>query len=167
MDKNLEQLIRRLDNSNYKGVKTFVDELEKINSEERQDFVNSLYRNLSEHGIQKLDKVVDLYNKSHEDALSTHSQVMDRYNPAINGVVSLIDEYSNIFEHKNQMTDDFIREQFKEYFTNIEAHDIQDVVDEISRNIADEEQLNTFSIIAKQYGEEHSMRIQCFKYDTG
>lgn len=160
MDKNLEQLIRRLDNSNYKGVKTFVDELEKINSEERQDFVNSLYRNLSEHGIQKLDKVVDLYNKSHEDALSTHSQVMDRYNPAINGVVSLIDEYSNIFEHKNQMTDDFIREQFKEYFTNIEAHDIQDVVDEISRNIADEDKLNTFSIIAKQYGEEHSMRIR-------
>lgn len=160
MDKNIEKMIKSMDNPNYKGVKVFVDELEKIDKKDVQKVVNDLYKNLSETGIQKLDKVINIYNKNHDALIKTHNQVMNEYKPEIDNIVALINKYSDVFECKNKKTDDFIRGQFQEYLSGINEDDIQEVIDEVSRNISEKNEFRVLSIISKQYGEEHSIRIR-------
>lgn len=178
MDKNTENLIRKLENKKFKGVKIFVKEIEKASN--KQDFVNELYRNLSENGINKLDRVIQSYNNQHkEELLHTHNEVMKDYEEAIIQAVSLLKEYGDKYEVESKEMDDFIKFQFTEAMFNVKKQDIQDVIDEISNRIiqdtdketntleeqeeklkAQEKIFDIFSRLAKQYGELNHIRIR-------
>lgn len=178
MDKNTESLIRKLENQKFKGIKVFVDEIEKASN--KQDFVNELYRNLSENGINKLDKVIQSYNNQHKEApIHTHNEFMKEYEDSIIQAVSLLEEYGEKFETESKEMDDFIKFQFEEAMFNVKKQDVQDVIDEISNRIiqdidkesntlkeqaeklkAQETQFNTFSRLSKQYGETNHIRIR-------
>lgn len=164
MNKEEEKLIRQLENQKYKGVKPLVKDLEKyLTSENKQDIVDELYRNLSFDGMKKLNKVIKLYNKEHDSdgiRLKTYEQVMDEYKDAINKASTLLLEYGSRYEKEDKLTDDFIRAQFAEAIETVKPENMQDVIDEISKNIRNEHDRTVFQNIAKQYGEQNFIRIR-------
>ena len=63
-----DKITTSLENESYKGIKTIAKDLEKyfnemhIRTEEgKQQYVDELYNNLSDAGIKRLDKVIELY----------------------------------------------------------------------------------------------------------
>lgn len=164
MNKEEEKLIRKLENPKYKGVKSIARDLEEhLKSENKQDIIDELYRNLSFDGIKKLDKVINLYNKEHDvDGihLKTHGQVIEEYNDAINKASALFLEYGSRYEKEDKLTDDFICAQFAEAVETVSHENMQDVIDEISKNIRNEHDRTVFQNIAKQYGEQNFIRIR-------
>lgn len=172
-----EKIIKKLENQNYKGTKGLITELdERIKELENatvQDFVNDLYQNLSDYGIQKLDKVIERYNKEHPDnePIKTYSQVLDQYKDIISDSVDLFLNYGNNYG-EDHFTDTFIKVQFEEAVSSVDKKDMQNVIDEINKALnasmksqgvsavnTDKTQ-ETFKNIVQQYGEENHIRTR-------
>lgn len=172
-----EKIIRKLENPNYKGIKSLATELEEkvkeLEGQSAQTFVNDLYKNLSNTGIQRLNKVIENYNKKHseEEYLKTYSQVTAQYKEAIEDSSVLFLNYGSKYG-ENHFTDEFIKNQFAEAITSVPKEDMQYVIDEVNKKLqssmktqgtsaVDETKTKeAFSSIVRQYGEEHEIRTR-------
>lgn len=142
------KITESLENPNYKGIKPFIAEIEKHN-EDKQKYVDDLYRSISDIGAQRLDKVIGAYNKKHKDEqLKTHSQVMKEYEKNITEAAELF---------KQAEPDEL---KFAHLMDSVKKEDLQDVIDEISKSSEDVQGLNNLSRLAKTYGEKVGARIR-------
>lgn len=175
LNKEDEKIIRKLENQNYKGTKSLVLELDEHlkEHESQQDFIDELYRSLSDYGIQKLDKVIERYNNEHPEnnPLKTYSQVIEQYQKTIDESANLFLNYGSKYGNEH-FTDEFIKNQFMESMTSVSAQDAQAVIDEINKKVnsimksqgfsaIDEAKTNeSFEDIVHGYGEQNMIRTR-------
>lgn len=157
--KKEEKMIRKLDNPAYKGVKPIAEELKEqmkeMDLEQKQKFIDDLYRNLSDTGIRKLNKVVAYLNKENEQ-LKTHTEIMQEYKEQVNKINTLFKNYGDRYGKENVGVDNFIRNEFYDIMSKVKSEHIQEVVDQISRTTNSD----AFRNIAKRYGEENMIRVR-------
>ena len=175
LNKEDEKIIRKLENQNYKGTKSLVLELDEHlkEHESQQDFIDELYRSLSDYGIQKLDKVIERYNNEHPEnsPLKTYSQVIEQYQKTIDESTNLFLNYGSKYGNEH-FTDEFIKNQFMESMASVSTQDAQAVIDEINKKInsimksqgfsaIDEAKTNeSFEDIVHGYGEQNMVRTR-------
>ena len=90
-------LIKKMDNERYKGVKSIAKEFSDyvdntfIDASVRQVTVDEMYKNLSNFGAEKFDKIIDMYNKEHPDQpLKSQAEIKKSYQPAIDKSIALL-----------------------------------------------------------------------------
>lgn len=175
-----DKITTSLENESYKGIKTIAKDLEKyfdemhIRTEEgKQQYVDELYNNLSDAGIKRLDKVIELYNADHPaEPLTQMSDKMSRYQQSITDITALLLQYGDKYGKENADLDKFIYGEFTDSLQNVKYDDIQNVIDEINKKLheeltkqefsdgKDERCLDTFKMLSKQYGKDNLARIR-------
>lgn len=179
------EFVKKLENENYKGVKSLTKELEQQfndmhykNPEAKQRYINGLYSDLSQFGINKLDAVIELYNKDYplEQLTSMHER-MQNQESTINGLTVLFLQYGEKYGKENANVDDFIYGELKENLKNIKYDELQDIVDEVSKRMqfymkeekfdAGKEKncIDAFVMTIKQYGKENLVRLRITNFE--
>ena len=89
-------LVKKMDNERYKGVKSIAKEFSDyvdntfIDASVRQVTVDEMYKNLSNFGAEKFDKIIDMYNKEHPDQpLKSQAEIKKSYQPAVDKSIAL------------------------------------------------------------------------------
>lgn len=157
-----DKLINQLENQKYKGIKPLVTELETRMKDmdicEQQKFINNLYRNLSEYGSEKLDKVLNIYNKEHFP-LKTNSERQEEYQQVASKITTLFTQYGNRYGKENADVDSFVKEQFRETLSELNSDSIQEIIDIVSKTLKKEDK-DAFQMVSKEYGEKNHIRIR-------
>lgn len=112
-------LVKKMDNERYKGVKSIAKEFSDyvdntfIDASVRQVTVDEMYKNLSNFGAEKFDKIIDMYNKEHPDQpLKSHAEIKKSYQPAVDKSIALFTGQGEQYGQQNRIMDNFMRSQF-------------------------------------------------------
>lgn len=180
-----DELVKKLENENYKGTKSLVKELENKfgemhyqNIDSKQRYINSIYDSLSSSGEAKLNKVIELYNKDHPiDKLESMQERMREQEDIVDRITVLFLEYGDMYSKENINVDNFIYTELKDSLKNIKYDEIQDVIDEASKKIrtqmkeqdVDEGKqkscIDAFAMNVKQYGEDNIVRLRITNFE--
>lgn len=177
-------LIKKMDNERYKGVKSIAKEFSDyvdntfIDASVRQVTVDEMYKNLSNFGAEKFDKIIDMYNKEHPDQpLKSQAEIKKSYQPAIDKSIALFTGQGEQYGQQNRIMDNFMRSQFANIMSSVGDVHKQDIVDEISRtlNAKIEEQgfetdrdikiKEAFVDVTKHYSEDNNFRLRISNFD--
>lgn len=177
-------LVKKMDNERYKGVKSIAKEFSDyvdntfIDASVRQVTVDEMYKNLSNFGAEKFDKIIDMYNKEHPDQpLKSHAEIKKSYQPAVDKSIALFTGQGEQYGQQNRIMDNFMRSQFANIMSSVGDVHKQDIVDEISRtlNAKIEEQgfetdrdikiKEAFVDVTKHYSEDNNFRLRISNFD--
>lgn len=177
-------LVKKMDNERYKGVKSIAKEFSDyvdntfIDASVRQVTVDEMYKNLSNFGAEKFDKIIDMYNKEHPDQpLKSQAEIKKSYQPAIDKSIALFTGQGEQYGQQNRIMDNFMRSQFANIMSSVGDVHKQDIVDEISRtlNAKIEEQgfetdrdikiKEAFVDVTKHYSEDNNFRLRISNFD--
>lgn len=177
-------LVKKMDNERYKGVKSIAKEFSDyvdntfIDASVRQVTVDEMYKNLSNFGAEKFDKIIDMYNKEHPDQpLKSQAEIKKSYQPAVDKSIALFTGQGEQYGQQNRIMDNFMRSQFANIMSSVGDVRKQDIVDEISRtlNAKIEEQgfetdrdikiKEAFVDVTKHYSEDNNFRLRISNFD--
>ena len=177
-------LVKRMDNERYKGVKSIAKEFSDyvdntfIDASVRQVTVDEMYKNLSNFGAEKFDKIISIYNKEHPDQpLKSQAEIKKSYQPAVDKSIALFTGQGEQYGQQNRIMDNFMRSQFANIMSSVGDVHKQDIVDEISRalNAKIKEQgfetdrdikiREAFVDVTKHYSEDNNFRLRISNFD--
>lgn len=177
-------LVKKMDNERYKGVKSIAKEFSDyvdntfIDASVRQVTIDEMYKNLSNFGAEKFDKIIDMYNKEHPDQpLKSQAEIKKSYQPAVDKSIALFTGQGEQYGQQNRIMDNFMRSQFANIMSSVGDVHKQDIVDEISRtlNAKIEEQgfetdrdikiKEAFVDVTKHYSEDNNFRLRISNFD--
>ena len=180
-----DELVKKLENENYKGTKSLVKELENKFGEmhyqsidSKQRYINNMYNSLSSSGEAKLNKVIELYNKDHPlDKLESMQERMREQEDIVDRITVLFLEYGDRYSKENINVDNFVYGELKDSLKNIKYDEIQDVIDEASKKIrtqmkeqgVDEGKqkscIDAFTMNVKQYSKDNIIRLKITDFE--
>lgn len=177
-------LVKKMDNERYKGVKSIAKEFSDyvdntfIDASVRQVTVDEIYKNLSNFGAEKFDKIISIYNKEHPDQpLKSQAEIKKSYQPAVDKSIALFTGQGEQYGHQNRIMDNFMRSQFASIMSSVGDVHKQDIVDEISRTLdakIEEHGFETdrdikikeaFVDVTKHYSEDNNFRLRISNFD--
>lgn len=177
-------LVKKMDNERYKGVKSIAKEFSDyvdntfIDASVRQVTVDEMYKNLSNFGAEKFDKIIDMYNKEHPDQpLKSHAEIKKSYQPAVDKSIALFTGQGEQYGQQNRIMDNFMRSQFANIMSSVGDVHKQDIVDEISRTLnakikeqgfetdRDIKIMEAFVDVTKHYSEDNNFRLRISNFD--
>lgn len=177
-------LVKKMDNERYKGVKSIAKEFSDyvdntfIDASVRQVTVDEMYKNLSNFGAEKFDKIIDMYNKEHPDQpLKSHAEIKKSYQPAVDKSIALFTGQGEQYGQQNRIMDNFMRSQFANIMSSVGDVHKQDIVDEIGRTLdakIKEQSFETdrdikireaFVDVTKHYSEDNNFRLRISNFD--
>ena len=177
-------LVKKMDNERYKGVKSIAKEFSDyvdntfIDASVRQVTVDEMYKNLSNFGAEKFDKIIDMYNKEHPDQpLKSQAEIKKSYQPAVDKSIALFTGQGEQYGQQNRMMDNFMRSQFANIMSSVSDVHKQDIVDEISRTLdakikeqgfetdRDIKIREAFVDVTKHYSEDNNFRLRISNFD--
>ena len=177
-------LVKKMDNERYKGVKSIAKEFSDyvdntfIDASVRQVTVDEMYKNLSNFGAEKFDKIIDMYNKEHPDQpLKSHAEIKKSYQPAVDKSIALFTGQGEQYGQQNRIMDNFMRSQFANIMTSVGDVHKQDIVDEIGRTLdakikeqgfetdRDIKIREAFVDVTKHYSEDNNFRLRISNFD--
>ena len=177
-------LVKKMDNERYRGVKSIAKEFSDyvdntfIDASVRQVTVDEMYKNLSNFGAEKFDKIISIYNKEHPDQpLKSQAEIKKSYQPAVDKSIALFTGQGEQYGQQNRIMDNFMRSQFANIMSSIGDVHKQDIVDEISRalNAKIKEQgfetdrdikiREAFVDVTKHYSEDNNFRLRISNFD--
>ena len=165
-----DELVKKLENENYKGTKSLVKELENKfgemhyqNIDSKQRYINSIYDSLSSSGEAKLNKVIELYNKDHPiDKLESMQERMREQEDIVDRITVLFLEYGDMYSKENINVDNFIYTELKDSLKNIKYDEktfnkINNESKKLALTYFDLKQLDEFDFKVILMEEENSM----------
>lgn len=177
-------LVKKMDNERYRGVKSIAKEFSDyvdntfIDVSVRQVTVDEMYKNLSNFGAEKFDKIISIYNKEHPDQpLKSQAEIKKSYQPAVDKSIALFTGQGEQYGQQNRIMDNFMRSQFANIMSSVGDVHKQDIVDEISRalNAKIKEQgfetdrdikiREAFVDVTKHYSEDNNFRLRISNFD--
>lgn len=177
-------LVKKMDNERYRGVKSIAKEFSDyvdntfIDASVRQVTVDEMYKNLSNFGAEKFDKIISIYNKEHPDQpLKSQAEIKKSYQPAVDKSIALFTGQGEQYGQQNRIMDNFMRSQFANIMSSVGDVHKQDIVDEISRalNAKIKEQgfetdrdikiREAFVDVTKHYSEDNNFRLRISNFD--
>ena len=177
-------LVKKMDNERYKGVKSIAKEFSDyvdntfIDASVRQVTVDEMYKNLSNFGAEKFDKIISIYNKEHPDQpLKSHAEIKKSYQPAVDKSIALFTGQGEQYGQQNRIMDNFMRSQFANIMSSVGDVHKQDIVDEISRTLnakikeqgfetdRDIKIREAFIDVTKHYSEDNNFRLRISNFD--
>lgn len=177
-------LVKKMDNERYKGVKSIAKEFSDyvdntfIDASVRQVTVDEMYKNLSNFGAEKFDKIIDMYNKEHPDQpLKSHAEIKKSYQPAVDKSIALFTGQGEQYGQQNRIMDNFMRSQFANIMSSVGDVHKQDIVDEIGRTLdakikeqgfetdRDIKIREAFVDVTKHYSEDNNFRLRISNFD--
>lgn len=177
-------LVKKMDNERYKGVKSIAKEFSDyvdntfIDASVRQVTVDEMYKNLSNFGAEKFDKIIDMYNKEHPDQpLKSQAEIKKSYQPAIDKSIALFTGQGEQYGQQNRIMDNFMRSQFANIMSSVGDVHKQDIVDEIGRTLdakikeqgfetdRDIKIREAFVDVTKHYSEDNNFRLRISNFD--
>lgn len=177
-------LVKKMDNERYKGVKSIAKEFSDyvdntfIDASVRQVTVDEMYKNLSNFGAEKFDKIIDMYNKEHPDQpLKSQAEIKKSYQPAVDKSIALFAGQGEQYGQQNRIMDNFMRSQFANIMSSVSDVHKQDIVDEISRTLdakikeqgfetdRDIKIREAFVDVTKHYSEDNNFRLRISNFD--
>lgn len=177
-------LVKKMDNERYKGVKSIAKEFSDyvdntfIDASVRQVTVDEMYKNLSNFGAEKFDKIIDMYNKEHPDQpLKSQAEIKKSYQPAVDKSIALFTGQGEQYGQQNRIMDNFMRSQFANIMSSVGDVHKQDIVDEISRTLnakiekqgfetdRDIKIKEAFVDVTKHYSEDNNFRLRISNFD--
>lgn len=177
-------LVKKMDNKRYKGVKSIAKEFSDyvdntfIEASVRQVTVDEMYKNLSNFGAEKFDKIIDMYNKEHPDQpLKSQAEMKKSYQPAVDKSIALFTGQGEQYGQQNRIMDNFMRSQFASIMSSVSDVHKQDIVDEISRTLdakikeqgfetdRDIKIKEAFIDVTKHYSEDNNFRLRISNFD--
>lgn len=177
-------LVKKMDNERYKGVKSIAKEFSDyvdntfIDASVRQVTVDEMYKNLSNFGAEKFDKIISIYNKEHPDQpLKSQAEIKKSYQPAVDKSIALFTGQGEQYGQQNRIMDNFMRSQFANIMSSVGDVHKQDIVDEISRTLnakIKEQGFETdrnikireaFVDVTKHYSEDNNFRLRISNFD--
>lgn len=177
-------LVKKMDNERYKGVKSIAKEFSDyvdntfIDASVRQVTVDEMYKNLSNFGAEKFDKIIDMYNKEHPDQpLKSQAEIKKSYQPAVDKSIALFTGQGEQYGQQNRIMDNFMRSQFANIMSSVSDVHKQDIVDEISRTLdakikeqgfetdRDIKIREAFVDVTKHYSEDNNFRLRISNFD--
>lgn len=177
-------LVKKMDNERYKGVKSIAKEFSDyvdntfIDASVRQVTVDEMYKNLSNFGAEKFDKIISIYNKEHPDQpLKSQAEIKKSYQPAVDKSIALFTGQGEQYGQQNRIMDNFMRSQFANIMSSVGDVHKQDIIDEISRTLdakIKEQEFETdrdikikeaFVDVTKHYSEDNNFRLRISNFD--
>ena len=177
-------LIKKMDNERYKGVKLIAKEFSDymdntfIDASVRQVTVDEMYKNLSNFGAEKFDKIISIYNKEHPDQpLKSQAEIKKSYQPAVDKSIALFTGQGEQYGQQNRIMDNFMRSQFANIMSSVGDVHKQDIVDEIGRTLdakikeqgfetdRDIKIREAFVDVTKHYSEDNNFRLRISNFD--
>lgn len=177
-------LVKKMDNERYRGVKSIAKEFSDyvdntfIDASVRQVTVDEMYKNLSNFGAEKFDKIISIYNKEHPDQpLKSQAEIKKSYQPAVDKSIALFTGQGEQYGQQNRIMNNFMRSQFANIMSSVGDVHKQDIVDEISRalNAKIKEQgfetdrdikiREAFVDVTKHYSEDNNFRLRISNFD--
>lgn len=177
-------LVKKMDNERYKGVKSIAKEFSDyvdntfIDASVRQVTVDEMYKNLSNFGAEKFDKIIDMYNKEHPDQpLKSQAEIKKSYQPAVDKSIALFTGQGEQYGQQNRIMDNFMRSQFASIMSSVSDVHKQDIVDEVSRALdakikeqgfetdRDIKIREAFVDVTKHYSEDNNFRLRISNFD--
>lgn len=177
-------LVKKMDNERYRGVKSIAKEFSDyvdntfIDASVRQVTVDEMYKNLSNFGAEKFNKIISIYNKEHPDQpLKSQAEIKKSYQPAVDKSIALFTGQGEQYGQQNRIMDNFMRSQFANIMSSVGDVHKQDIVDEISRalNAKIKEQgfetdrdikiREAFVDVTKHYSEDNNFRLRISNFD--
>ena len=177
-------LVKKMDNERYRGIKSIAKEFSDyvdntfIDASVRQVTVDEMYKNLSNFGAEKFDKIISIYNKEHPDQpLKSQAEIKKSYQPAVDKSIALFTGQGEQYGQQNRIMDNFMRSQFANIMSSVGDVHKQDIVDEISRalNAKIKEQgfetdrdikiREAFVDVTKHYSEDNNFRLRISNFD--
>lgn len=177
-------LVKKMDNERYKGVKSIAKEFSDyvdntfIDASVRQVTVDEMYKNLSNFGAEKFDKIIDMYNKEHPDQpLKSQAEIKKSYQPAVDKSIALFTGQGEQYGQQNRIMDNFMRSQFANIMSSVGDVHKQDIVDEIGRTLdakikeqgfetdRDIKIREAFVDVTKHYSEDNNFRLRISNFD--
>lgn len=177
-------LVKKMDNERYKGVKSIAKEFSDyvdntfIDASVRQVTVDEMYKNLSNFGAEKFDKIIDMYNKEHPDQpLKSQAEIKKSYQPAVDKSIALFTGQGEQYGQQNRIMDNFMRSQFANIMSSVSDVHKQDIVDEIGRTLdakikeqgfetdRDIKIREAFVDVTKHYSEDNNFRLRISNFD--
>lgn len=177
-------LVKKMDNERYRGVKSIAKEFSDyvdntfIDASVRQVTVDEMYKNLSNFGAEKFDKIISIYNKEHPDQpLKSQAEIKKSYQPSVDKSIALFTGQGEQYGQQNRIMDNFMRSQFANIMSSVGDVHKQDIVDEISRalNAKIKEQgfetdrdikiREAFVDVTKHYSEDNNFRLRISNFD--
>lgn len=177
-------LVKKMDNERYKGVKSIAKEFSDyvdntfIDASVRQVTVDEMYKNLSNFGAEKFDKIIDVYNKEHPDQpLKSQAEIKKSYQPAVDKSIALFTGQGEQYGQQNRIMDNFMRSQFANIMSSVGDVHKQDIVDEIGRTLdakikeqgfetdRDIKIREAFVDVTKHYSEDNNFRLRISNFD--
>ena len=175
-----EKILEKLEQDKFKSQKQAVLALKKdfeshhiTTPEKKQEYVNDIYRSLSDTGAANFDKVINEYNKelNVDDQIKTYQDSIKQYNTEISRIAALFIEYGTEYQ-SNAEIDFFLKEQFASIADRVETGCIQDIIDAANLKLTQEMRRNKCSVeetkktaecffgIVKDYGNRNLMRLR-------
>lgn len=177
-------LVKKMDNERYKGVKSIAKEFSDyvdntfIDASVRQVTVDEMYKNLSNFGAEKFDKIIDMYNKEHPDQpLKSQAEIKKSYQPVVDKSIALFTGQGEQYGQQNRIMDNFMRSQFANIMSSVSDVHKQDIIDEISRTLdakikeqgfetdRDIKIREAFVDVTKHYSEDNNFRLRISNFD--
>ena len=174
-----DELVKKLENKKNK-----IEDLEKMLEEKfkeqhlegsvcKQKYVNNLYANINGDALDKLDKVIDKYNsrQSEEEKILKKDSVIEMHKDAIADMTVLFLQHGHAYGRENTNLDDYIYDQFKDSMKDVKSYDLQNIVDEITKNLEnaiaeqgfmtddDKLRMENFEKVIKLYSNETLIRL--------
>ena len=181
---NEVDLVKKMDNERYKGVKSIAKEFSDyvdntfIDASVRQVTVDEMYKNLSNFGAEKFDKIISIYNKEHPDQpLKSQAEIKKSYQPAVDKSIALFTGQGEQYGQQNRIMDNFMRSQFASIMSSVSDVHKQDIVDEVSRALdakikeqgfetdRDIKIREAFVDVTKHYSEDNNFRLRISNFD--
>lgn len=177
-------LVKKMDDERYRGVKSIAKEFSDyvdntfIDASVRQVTVDEMYKNLSNFGAEKFDKIISIYNKEHPDQpLKSQAEIKKSYQPAVDKSIALFTGQGEQYGQQNRIMDNFMRSQFANIMSSVGDVHKQDIVDEISRTLnakikeqgfetdRDIKIREAFIDVTKHYSEDNNFRLRISNFD--
>lgn len=174
-----DELVKKLENKKNK-----IEDLEKMLEEKfkeqhlegsvcKQKYVNNLYANINGDALDKLDKVIDKYNsrQPEEEKILKKDSVIEMHKDAIADMTVLFLQHGHAYGRENTNLDDYIYDQFKDSMKDVKSYDLQNIVDEITKNLEnaiaeqgfmtddDKLRMENFEKVIKLYSNETLIRL--------
>ena len=149
-----EKILEKLEQDKFKSQKQAVLALKKdfeshhiTTPEKKQEYVNDIYRSLSDTGAANFDKVINEYNKelNVDDQIKTYQDSIKQYNTEISRIAALFIEYGTEYQ-SNAEIDFFLKEQFASIADRVETGCIQDIIDAANLKLTQEMRRNKCSV---------------------
>lgn len=137
-------------------------DLDDMNMEKRQEWVNEVYRNLSEKNAKRLDDVLKKYNQGRDvSKLCTYEEVRQARRSETVKMAVLFQNFGEKYGKSNKLLDSYLDAQFNEIMKELSKNktELQMAIDEVSERLSGDS-LNVLKEVVKQYAADQNMQIR-------